>query len=647
MWISSGLILGVVGYGYLHYTAMAFAVIILTLLVLFFVTNRLKHPKMILYIIAAMFFCVGIQLMDKSTEDIYDYSLEMDYSQGDIYRAEVLSISSSTKTWNKAILRVNGVEHFGSIKPMNENVLFFVRNEIEDVEIGDQLYCTAHIFPIENNNNPGEFDSETFWKTKGITQMSFLYPSGYMTKANHLNFLEKWFVNLDRSLSALFETKLKPEAVGVAKAIILGDRDHLDAEALRSFGNAGAMHVLAVSGLHVGLILTMLIFFFSRFPKWISKYRATVLALLIIWFYALITGFSPSVFRAVVMFSMLTLAKISGRDYNPINVLAASAFVLVICDPVLVFDLGFQLSYLAMLGIFVVYPSIKKALYFKSKILRWIWEGTSVALAAQLFTFPLVLYCFHQFPNYFLLSNIGLMVFTNIILVVGVLFIVLHKIPIVSFGMAGVLSFLVLGMFYFVQWIDHLPASVAKGFVFPVWEVLLLYGGMGFLVYLFAAKKKWRFEATGIVLIAVCGLLVFQRMKVKSKDEFVIFNSTYLTMALKYGDKIYCFYENDDFIGKSIYLAETYEKTKESEIEYIKLDNDKETILKAKNLHFKCRFETNHYNVNLNGKHIQLTKFLSTKNMETTPDINVFMPWLNDTRDPVIQLKKGAFVYEF
>jgi competence protein ComEC len=194
----------------------------------------------------------------------------------------------------------------------------------------------------------------------------------------------------------------------------------------------------------MGLILTMLIFFFSRFPKWISKYRATVLALLIIWFYALITGFSPSVFRAVVMFSMLTLAKISGRDYNPINVLAASAFVLVICDPVLVFDLGFQLSYLAMLGIFVVYPSIKKALYFKSKILRWIWEGTSVALAAQLFTFPLVLYCFHQFPNYFLLSNIGLMVFTNIILVVGVLFIVLHKIPIVSFGMAGVLSFLFL-----------------------------------------------------------------------------------------------------------------------------------------------------------------------------------------------------------
>ena len=85
VWISSGLILGVVGYGYLHYTAMAFAVIILTLLVLFFVTNRLKHPKMILYIIAAMFFCVGIQLMDKSTEDIYDYSLEMDYSQGDIY----------------------------------------------------------------------------------------------------------------------------------------------------------------------------------------------------------------------------------------------------------------------------------------------------------------------------------------------------------------------------------------------------------------------------------------------------------------------------------------------------------------------------------------------------------------------------------
>ena len=589
---------------------------------------------------------MGIQMMDKTTKNIFDFSLETDYRQGDIYRAEVVSISSSTKTWNKAILKVTGIRDYDFIKPIDENVLFFVRNEITDVEIGDRLFVSSHIFPIENNNNPGEFDSETFWRTKGISQMSFLYPNGYVWDSNQLNFLEKWFVNLDRSLSALFETKLKPEAVGVAKAIILGDRDHLEAESLRSFGNAGAMHVLAVSGLHVGLILTMLIFFFSRFPKWISKYRATVLALLIIWFYALITGFSPSVFRAVVMFSMLTLAKVSGREYNPINVLAASAFVLVLWDPLLVFDLGFQLSYLAMLGILVVYPSIKKLIYFKQKGLRWIWEGTSVALAAQLFTFPLVLYCFHQFPNYFLLSNIGLMVFTNIILIVGVLFIVLHKVPFLTLGLAGALSFLVLGMFFFVQWIDHLPASVAKGFVFPAWEVLLLYIGIGFLIYLFVSKKKWRHEATGIALILVCGLLVYQRTEVKAKDEFVIYNSTYLTMTLKYGDKIYCLYENDDFIGKSIYLAETYEKTKDSEIEYVKLDNEKETILKATNLDFRCRFETDHYDVNLNGKHIQLTKYLTTKNMASKPDISVFMPWLEKLDYPVFLLKKGAFVHD-
>ncbi len=644
VWITLGLIGGIVFASALPQMSSVFLLMVLTFVSFILVKSKIEWKVLPLVFIFTLFFNVGLELVGKKEGLSNPANFINTYTEGDIYLGKVKSISSSTKTWNKAILQVEGIYKNQKVQPIDETVLLMVHKDVADLERGDELFCQAHLFRIANKKNPGEFNSELFWRSKGITQMGFLSESEYRIFGHEQNVLIAWFNKMDKSLSSLFENALHEEAVGVAKAIILGDRDHLDAESLRSFGNAGAMHVLAVSGLHVGLILTLLIYFFSRFPRWISKYKATIMALLIIWFYALLTGFSPSVFRAVVMFSLLTIAKLSGRNYNSINVLAASAFILLLYDPLMIYDLGFQLSYSAMLGIFLVYPVIQKVFYFKFRVFRWLWEGTSVALAAQLFTFPLTLYCFHQFPNYFLLSNIGLMVFTNVILIVGVLFIVLHKLPLLNIGLAWTLSFLVVGMFVFVQWIDHLPASVAKGFVFPFEVLLLLYLILGVAIALANSKLRWRNSGLTLLVLSVCSFLVYARTDRNSTNEFVIFNDNQVTMLLKYENKLYCFFENDDYISRAMYLTETYEKTRSGEIEYIKLQNEKETFLKGNQLDFRCSFKESHYDLSINGKKIQLTKYFNSRVPLNKSVQEIQMPWMNETIKSAFQLKNGAFV---
>lgn len=140
--------------------------------------------------------------------------------------------------------------------------------------------------------------------------------------------------------------------LAIALALILGDKSLIDSEITASFTNTGAMHVLAVSGLHIGIIMQILMVVFSQFPRFISKRKAIFTVVVLMWFYAFITGLSPSVLRAVFMFSVLVVAQLMGKNYSAINTLFFTGFVLIFINPFTLFDIGFQLSFLAMLGIF-------------------------------------------------------------------------------------------------------------------------------------------------------------------------------------------------------------------------------------------------------------------------------------------------------
>ena len=577
---------------------------------------------------------------------VYERNLQVvntiNYLPGDAFEAEIKDISYSDKLWKKAILELKYVLRNTSKIPVKEKVLFLVNDQIKELEKGDVLLLNSSIQAIENKGNPGEFDGKNYWKAKGVSKIGFLVGEEFILQKKESNKLARWFNWMDRSLSQLFEERLSPESMGIAKALILGDRDHLDSEAVRSFGNAGAMHVLAVSGLHVGLILVLLLFVLSKFPSYISKYNATIIALLIIWFYALLTGFSPSVLRAVVMFSLLTLAKLSGKQHDSINVLMISALLLLLFDPLLLFDLGFQLSYLAMLGIFILYQPIMKSIYVSNKWLRLIWEGTSVSLAAQVFTLPLTLYCFHQFPNYFLISNIGLMVLTNIILIAGVLLITLQFIPFVSTLIAWTLSISVLAMFVFVQWVETLPASTSSGFELKSAELVGFYFVILFILFSLKKKGNWTYLGSGLIIVS-CVFVMKGRFVNERTNEWVVFNENKLTMLIKMDYEIYCFYEKDADLAKSVYLVQSYKKIRPGKVNYYRLKNEI-VELKKGSFSFACESKKTHYDIRINGKSWKLVKQVTTENGDLLQSNNIYMPWLKLESVRGHLLYKGAFV---
>ena len=342
---------------------------------------------------------------------------------------------------------------------------------------------------IKNLGYPGEFDSEYYWKNKGVYEIGFINNESNIKLVKHSHQKISSPVSFRNNLTEILKSVLTGQELALANALILGERNLLTNETTQGFSDTGAMHILAVSGLHIGILLQILLRIFQLFQKFISKNLATILSLIIVWFYALITGFSPSVVRSVIMFSLLLIGSIKGKENSELNILAFSAFILLSWKPNYIYDVGFQLSYTAMLGIYLFYPFLKNVIISRYKILQLIIEGSMVGIAAQITTIPLTLYYFHQFPNYFILTNIALMAFSFIILLLGILLFSFFWILPLKFILGMLLQKTMTCMLSIVSFFSQLPFAVAKGFTLNKWEVLFLYISIGLFFSALINKK--------------------------------------------------------------------------------------------------------------------------------------------------------------
>ena len=343
---------------------------------------------------------------------------------------------------------------------------------------------------IKNIGYPGEFDGKNYWRNKGIYDIAFVNPENVkvLTKKKS-SYLTP--TSIRNSLTQVLETVLSGQELALANALILGERSLLTNETTQQFGSTGAMHILAVSGLHIGILLQILLKLFQPFQKYISKNKATIFSLIIVWIYALITGFSASVVRSVIMFSFILIGNIKGKENSELNILALSAFLILAWNPYFIYDVGFQLSYAAMVGIYLFYPYLKKVIISSNKTLQLIIEGTMVGIAAQITTVPLTLYYFHQFPNYFIITNIALMAFSFLILLFGILLFTFYWIPIMKILLGILLHKIMSLMLTIVSFISHLPYSTANGFYISKWMVVLFYVSISvFFIALFYRKIK-------------------------------------------------------------------------------------------------------------------------------------------------------------
>ena len=494
---------------------------------------------------------------------------------------EIKEINQPNESWRKAICTATSSVNEDTLMHLDEKMLVFFKSD--QLKVGDVLMLNANFSYITNKNNPGEFDVKSFWNNKNIYQIGFVGENDFRLIDYHApGYFRQFFLsirdNLSRQLSRYLDNE---DALGVAKALLLGDKQLLSSEVRGHFSNAGAMHVLAVSGLHVGIVLYLLMFVLGRFPRFISKRSAALTAVIIIWMYAGVTGFSPSVIRASFMFSMLVFAQLSGKNYNAMNVLFFTAFVLLVLDPMLIYDIGFQLSYLAMVGIFLLYPFVRNWFYFKNKWISKLWEGTAVGIAAQALTVPLTLYYFHQFPNYFMLTNIGMMALSGVLLGIGMFFFAVYWSSTLLFAVGTLLKVGILGMLFFVQFVDWLPGSVARGFTLSPAMLSIIYLCIICAVEI-PFRKRWRAPAILIAVVLFTGIQ-WERYDNLTTNELVIFNADDVVISVRQNGNIYCFHSApEEKVKKVEMLMQNYTAIRPGTVHYIPL-NDGETKFSAEN----------------------------------------------------------------
>jgi competence protein ComEC len=444
------------------------------------------------------------------------------------------------KEWFKGIALI-GERKQDQLFFENKKLVFFT-NSKKQFEKNDVLLVQGKSNLIVNKNNPGEFNLRLYWKGKGIDKILFFQDEDYhFLDRGEADFLSRVFQSVSDFCHHGLSKFLEGEELAVAKALILGDKSMLDSELRNSFSNTGAMHVLAVSGLHVGIVAQILMYLSQFLSRWVTKKRAVLTVVILLWAYALLTGFSPSVVRSVLMFSLLIVAQISGRNYESINVLFFAALVSLLFNPYLIVDVGFQLSYGAMLGIFLFYGPISSLFTIENRYIKFLWDGTAVGLAAQCMTTPLTLYYFHQFPNFFAITNIGLMVFSGVALGFGIATIAFSRIPLVNQMIGGLFFAILWLMISFIQWIESWPGAVAKGFepsLFLVFGLTVVFAVL--ILPFFSRQLKW-VGASGLMVLMV--ILSYSRHEKLTASHVCVFNHNQLAISLKNGQELYVLYD--------------------------------------------------------------------------------------------------------
>jgi len=385
---------------------------------------------------------------------------------------------------------VSGYQYNRQVKLSGQLLLALKLNNINPIKLkyGDELIIPAHYLEVEPPYNPAEFDFKSWLASQNVYEQAFVDQAHLLkTNKNIGNPIIKFAIDLRETQIAKYRRLIKnDEAFAVASTLNLGYRADLSKETLAAYSKTGTIHALSVSGSHVAIIFFVLDFLLMFLDKKKTlRIFKFILICSLIWVYALITGLSPSVVRSAIMITIFITSKTFAKNKNGYNTLSFAAFCQLIYNPFLIWDVGFQLSYISVFGLIYLQPKIYKWIYVKNKWFNKVWELTALSLAAQFITFPLCIYYFHQFPVYFLLGNLFISIPLIIIMILGIVVLIpfLDKLsPIFEWTITFTNSAL--------KWIADLPYSTFSSIWINLPELILLSFALGLLVYAFSKYNK-------------------------------------------------------------------------------------------------------------------------------------------------------------
>ena len=547
------------------------------------------------------FFIVGIlcyqmKMPDYQPRHYYNSSLDDSYHLIQIKIIQNLKADKFNTKYFGIITAVDGKIKTGKILlniKKDSSITTFLSDE--------NILVYSVISRIQKPQNPYQFDYSRYMELQGVHGQLRFSEEDIITRSSGRKTVFGTAQNIRSAvIEKLRKSNMTRDELSILQALVLGEKKDIDPELYNNYAAAGAVHILAVSGLHVGILFVILAFLFKPIRRIrFGIYFHSIVVVLLLWGFAVLSGLSPSVTRAVTMFSFFALATLLNRKTNAINTLFLSLLLLLIINPLWLFHVGFQLSYLAVFFIVFLNPIFKRVGYSRYWLLRKIWSIVSVTLSAQIGVLPLSLYYFHQFPGLFLLTNLVILPFLSILMCGGLVVVFLAIINSLPDWLSEWYNVAIEGLNSFIYWIAGQDKFLFQEIHFSLIKVLSVY------LFIFAVSlyfMKLNYSRMAITLLSISLILAVFNYEVwnTSANQLIVFHKNMHTLLGYKTERKFILFKKDPTINfrnnplvKSIIPAQNISSYSEEKIPEIFQYNNKKflfldslgTIPKRKEIH--------------------------------------------------------------
>ena len=455
-------------------------------------------------------------------------------------RAIVTTTLKPNEKYHKYFISLS---HFNDSIASGKLLLYVPKSNIETLHSGDEIWLNNTVYPIPKAFNPFQFDYSKYLEKQNVFHQIYTQENQIKIIQRHKT-LDFYIENLRNNLSKSFEIHhFEPKTKAIIDALILGQRLELDKETIADYSNAGVIHILAISGLHISIIYFFIVFLLKPLKR--VKFGAEIqllIVLAILWLFALLTGLPASVTRAVTLFSFISIGNYFNQPKAIYNALAISAFLILLVKPNAIFDIGFQLSYAAVLSIVLFQPFYKKFYFSENKIAVYFTDTILVSLAAQIGVLPLSLYYFNQLPLLFLLANLVIIPLSSLVLIIGIVILPLNYVlPTVAVFLGKILEFSIQFMNDYIHWIAQFKSGIITNISFSGWLTFTMYLVIvAFIYWMYHTKVR-------NIKYILASILLFQLSYISVKwnenqgSELVIFNEKSTLIGIKNQNSVIAF----------------------------------------------------------------------------------------------------------
>jgi len=444
----------------------------------------------------------------------------------DHYMLQVTDVPDTSGQFCKVQGKVRLVRNNGSWSKAHCKILIYLPKSTI-IQFGDILLIQGRPHSINPPLNPDEFNYQQFMRHKSILYQHFIR-NGEFIKLKYRPGFSIYGISIKarNGITGIITNRFSDKlTIGIMLALLTGQRNYIDPETYDKFIDIGTVHTLAVSGLHVGIIYMFLLILFKPLNRntW-SKKISLCLKILVLLFFAFLTGLSPSVLRASLMFSIMITGKILDRNSHLLNSVFLSAFLLLCIDPYLLFDVSFQLSYSAVTSIILFQPMIYGILHSRFFLVDWAWRLTSVSIAAQLGTLPISLFYFNQLPTYFLLGNMIAIPYVTFTIITGIILIIISPIKIFSWFLVFLLEHLSNLFVNFLCLVQSLPYGIIHPIHIYSSQAVLLSAGI-LSLYIMIIRRKWKIALiTTSCLLGTASTDLYFQVKHQTEKKIIVYN---------------------------------------------------------------------------------------------------------------------------